>query len=224
MQPRCEGCAREPRRPHPPRAGEGPSEKTQNNGYFAMDISTTATGARYASRAAAQGRSRIPGHRGPTGGVGTEPGARSRPAPRRGRCPHPGHRARRRPGRTVRRGCGGASSHALRLMRIARSEPRLPKAFRSHALPALRAMRAARSGRSSVRVPGAKTLWEPGSRVSAIRSLQRGADAFSCGCGGCGDGAAMDRPVSGQENVGVQLSDDAQGLRGHTAVVVEPLR
>ncbi|MDH6292801.1 short subunit dehydrogenase-like uncharacterized protein [Rhodococcus opacus] len=40
------------------------------------------------------GRSRIPGHRGPAGGVGPEPGARPRPAPRRGRCPHPGHRTR----------------------------------------------------------------------------------------------------------------------------------
>ncbi|WP_257226563.1 saccharopine dehydrogenase family protein [Rhodococcus opacus] len=44
-----------------PAPGEGPSEKTQRNGYFAMDIyTTTTTGARYAARVAAQGD---PGYR-----------------------------------------------------------------------------------------------------------------------------------------------------------------
>ena len=44
-----------------PAPGEGPSEKTQRTGYFAMDIyTTTTTGARYASRVAAQGD---PGYR-----------------------------------------------------------------------------------------------------------------------------------------------------------------
>ncbi|AHK35601.1 saccharopine dehydrogenase family protein [Rhodococcus opacus] len=44
-----------------PAPGEGPSEKTQRNGYFAMDIyTTTTTGARYASRVTAQGD---PGYR-----------------------------------------------------------------------------------------------------------------------------------------------------------------
>ncbi|MFC9764187.1 saccharopine dehydrogenase family protein [Rhodococcus jostii] len=44
-----------------PAPGEGPSEKTQRNGYFAMDIyTTTTTGARYASRVKAQGD---PGYR-----------------------------------------------------------------------------------------------------------------------------------------------------------------
>jgi short subunit dehydrogenase-like uncharacterized protein len=44
-----------------PAPGEGPSEKTQRNGYFAMDIyTTTTTGARYTSRVAAQGD---PGYR-----------------------------------------------------------------------------------------------------------------------------------------------------------------
>ncbi|RYE40591.1 MAG: enoyl-ACP reductase [Hyphomicrobiales bacterium] len=44
-----------------PSPGEGPSEKTQRNGYFAMDIyTTTTTGARYAARVKAQGD---PGYR-----------------------------------------------------------------------------------------------------------------------------------------------------------------
>ncbi|RYF57085.1 MAG: enoyl-ACP reductase [Comamonadaceae bacterium] len=44
-----------------PSPGEGPSEKTQRDGYFAMDIyTTTTTGARYASRVTAQGD---PGYR-----------------------------------------------------------------------------------------------------------------------------------------------------------------
>lgn len=44
-----------------PASGEGPSEKTQRTGYFAMDIYTTTTaGARYASRVKAQGD---PGYR-----------------------------------------------------------------------------------------------------------------------------------------------------------------
>ncbi|RZL74504.1 MAG: enoyl-ACP reductase [Rhodococcus sp. (in: high G+C Gram-positive bacteria)] len=44
-----------------PSPGEGPSDKTQRNGYFAMDIyTTTTTGARYASRVKAQGD---PGYR-----------------------------------------------------------------------------------------------------------------------------------------------------------------
>ncbi|TQC41305.1 enoyl-ACP reductase [Rhodococcus sp. WS4] len=44
-----------------PAPGEGPSEKTQRTGYFAMDIyTTTTTGARYASRVKAQGD---PGYR-----------------------------------------------------------------------------------------------------------------------------------------------------------------
>ncbi|MDF3313078.1 saccharopine dehydrogenase NADP-binding domain-containing protein [Rhodococcus sp. T2V] len=45
-----------------PAPGEGPSEKTQSNGYFVMDIyTTTTTGARYASRVKAQGGD--PGYR-----------------------------------------------------------------------------------------------------------------------------------------------------------------
>lgn len=44
-----------------PAPGEGPSDTTQRNGYFAMDIyTTTATGARYAARVKAQGD---PGYR-----------------------------------------------------------------------------------------------------------------------------------------------------------------
>jgi len=44
-----------------PSPGAGPSEKTQSNGYFAMDIyTTTTTGARYTSRVKAQGD---PGYR-----------------------------------------------------------------------------------------------------------------------------------------------------------------
>jgi len=77
-----------------PAPGEGPSEKTQRNGFFGMDIyTTTTTGARYASRVAAQGD---PGYRATAVllGVGPEPRAGPRPAPRRGRCPHPVHRAR----------------------------------------------------------------------------------------------------------------------------------
>lgn len=44
-----------------PAPGGGPSEKTQRNGYFAMDIyTTTTTGARYAARVKAHGD---PGYR-----------------------------------------------------------------------------------------------------------------------------------------------------------------